>query len=450
MSKRLHAQCSVCCERFTVRDRKVVCCSFCNYSEACAACYQTYLVSVEIPQCMSCHREWSLDFLSSTFMKSWINGPYKAHREKLLLDSEMALLPASQHLVTNYNMAKTLTQAMKANENRQLELQNELWVLRTVAFNSRERIERIRGSGYHSDGVGNEGNSRTFSTRCPAEGCRGFLETETRKCGTCGVTACRECFGVQSEDHTCSTSDIETAKLLSRDTRPCPKCAVPIHKIDGCDMMWCTQCHTAFSWRSGNPLRQGARFHNPEYVRYLREHRANGEIPRELGDIRCGRELPPLHRWNSFMNRIMRSVTNSERTDLGTTYHALRRIHFRILGHQNRLDHPNHRDNSDLRLQYLLGKLSQDDWKRELMIRKSREDKEEAFRAVYATVYDSALDILLNVYERPATHIKTGLQELHTLFEYSNTEIKALQRRFNNCTAYFLPNNFYSSKNAFV
>ena len=52
-------------------------------------------------------------------------------------------------------------------------------------------------------------------------------------------------------EHTCNPDLVETAKLLAKDTKSCPTCQTKIFKIDGCDQMWCTQCHTAFSWKTG-------------------------------------------------------------------------------------------------------------------------------------------------------------------------------------------------------
>jgi hypothetical protein len=83
--------------------------------------------------------------------------------------------------------------------------------------------------------------------------------------------------------HKCNPDDVATVKLLSMDTKPCPKCATPIFKIDGCDLMFCTQCFAAFSWRSGE-VHEG-RIHNPHYYQYLRDR---GTLPREADDIPCG------------------------------------------------------------------------------------------------------------------------------------------------------------------
>jgi hypothetical protein len=176
--------------------------------------------------------------------------------------------------------------------------------------------------------------------------------------------------------------------------------------------------------------------------------RERGTVPRETGDILCGRELPSVHGWAIISNRISRRFSDAESRDLHVTYNALRHIQFKILAPQN--NNNDNRDNSDLRLRYLLGKLTLDDWKRELMLRKSRVEKDVAFRAVYATVHEAGLEILTGIIDHPTTRLTPGLQEIEALFQYTNTELKALQRRFNNRAAYILPNIFYCSKNALL
>jgi hypothetical protein len=52
-----------------------------------------------------------------------------------------------------------------------------------------------------------------------------------------------------------------------------------------CDQMWCTQCQTAFSWRTG---RIETVIHNPHYYEWMRR---NGTLERNPNDIPCGREL---------------------------------------------------------------------------------------------------------------------------------------------------------------
>lgn len=57
--------------------------------------------------------------------------------------------------------------------------------------------------------------------------------------------------------------------------------------LSNCDQMYCTECHSAFSWRTLK-IEKG-RIHNPHYYEYLRQN--NNEMNRDPLDIQCGREL---------------------------------------------------------------------------------------------------------------------------------------------------------------
>ena len=78
---------------------------------------------------------------------------------------------------------------------------------------------------------------------------------------------------------------------MKKDTKPCPKCGQLIHKINGCDQMWCPGCKTPFSWRTGEIER--GHVHNPEYYRWMRETGQNiGRDPLDERFDPCGNQVP--------------------------------------------------------------------------------------------------------------------------------------------------------------
>ena len=121
---------------------------------------------------------------------------------------------------------------------------------------------------------------------CPSENCRGFL-SQAWKCGTCSVfmfVLIVEKLKVVEKmmDHVCDKDAVATAKLLAEETKPCPKCAVPIYKISGCDQMWCVECQTPFSWKTGQIVT--GIIHNPHFYQWQRDQNG-GVAPRVPG--RC-------------------------------------------------------------------------------------------------------------------------------------------------------------------
>ena len=68
-----------------------------------------------------------------------------------------------------------------------------------------------------------------------------------------------------------------------------------IHKIEGCNQMYCVKCGTAFDWKTLKIVTGVV--HNPHYFEYQAR---NGGIPRAIGDIPCG-GLPDMGLvWNKI------------------------------------------------------------------------------------------------------------------------------------------------------
>ena len=119
--------------------------------------------------------------------------------------------------------------------------------------------------------------------KCPDINCDGFLNNY--KCIICLKTTCGKClsihdkrFGEEYNDYGCKLIDIETLKLIRSDSKNCPSCGVVIYRTQGCNQMWCTCCHTGFSWKTG---KIETNIHNPHYFEWLREtgQESRGVVP---------------------------------------------------------------------------------------------------------------------------------------------------------------------------
>lgn len=117
-----------------------------------------------------------------------------------------------------------------------------------------------------------------YQIPCHKNGCAGLCMDSL--CPVCSSKTCGKCHKKLENDHECNKDDIETVKEISKNSKPCPTCNEAISKVNGCNQMLCTSCHTVFHWQTGKI--DTGRIHNPHYYEIRRL------AGRELGDAICG------------------------------------------------------------------------------------------------------------------------------------------------------------------
>jgi len=236
----------------------------------------------------TCGAQWDRAFLDKGTTDAFRHKAYKAHREQVLKDRERSRLPATQEDAIAVKSARTLHSDTKA---ERMALQAQLEETQRKIYQCERRMalcsEVVASMGtrrmppentlsYVSTTVRSEKPTKeraAFIKPCPAPSCKGFLSTAW-KCGLCETWTCPDCHDWKGESkekdspHTCDAGKVATARLLSKEARPCPKCGVSICKIDGCDQMFCTACNTGYSWRTGQIAASAV--HNPHYFEWLR------------------------------------------------------------------------------------------------------------------------------------------------------------------------------------
>ena len=270
-------ECSICCEKYNKSTRKAITCQACDYS-SCKSCIRKYLLEINNePNCPSCHSIWTQEFIINNCNRSWFSKEHKEHRSKILIDYEMSQLPDTMVAADNYKFKEQLEKRNKDITKEIKELRALIWNLQEEKNDNNITIREIKETKYK------RGETKKFILACPAEDCRGFL-SENYKCDLCQQTTCPNCNEIMEEGHTCDEEAVQSAELIKKETKPCPKCGIRIFKIDGCDQMWCTECHVAFSWRTGR-FETGI-VHNPHFYQWQREMNG-GEAPRVPDDNPC-------------------------------------------------------------------------------------------------------------------------------------------------------------------
>ena len=425
--------CAVCIEPL----RRQAECPGCNY-QVCIKCTKRYILSLETPvKCMNCKVPWSRKTIVNMCGDSFVNTTYKRRREEILFDLETALMPEANDEAIIYkkdsDMRKLVTIRTSEAKNIEREVRNirgsadffalgdDLAVARyketmdMMAVHDEKireihflefKIQTLRGS-----------RSRTKSTpirqnmviMCPGEDCRGFVDSVTSKCGMCDLTICNKCHEPNGDEHTCDPATVETIDMIKKDTRNCPKCKVLIHKIVGCNQMFCVQCKTPFSWTTGEVILGVV--HNPHYFEYLQQN-PNAELRREIGDIPCGGLPEPSY----FRRKII-----TDEASLVILMNALRICHHienhEIPSYQRNINYID--NNRHLRIKYLANELTLKDFKRQIQI---REKAREKFTEI-TTILNTCIVVASDIFRRMLA--QTGgpllINELMTIRQFTNS-----------------------------
>lgn len=389
--------CVICCETRTLRNPMVECaCGF----KACRKCSQRYMLEQRVSKCMSpgCVKEWDRQFVVENFAKTFITGEWKKMKEQVLFDREKALLPATQGVV----------EMRVRQENTKKEIR-EVDTLMRELYERRRNLEQQYRIGGVEGTASTQHERRQFIRACPAGDCRGFLSSQW-KCGTCAKSTCSDCHEVKDEapgqEHVCNPDNVATATLLSHDTKPCPKCATAIFKIEGCDQMWCTQCHTAFSWRTGHIE---TNVHNPHYYEWQRRMN-NGVAPRVAGDIPCGENREITHMTPGIVANAIKLKLNYTQA-LATPAEAQRflllsRRIYRIcesISHLTNVQmdayHAGNRmeNNLELRVEYLQKKISEEEFKIKVQRANKMHEKKREMSGVLNLFVTTVGDIMYRI-----------------------------------------------------
>ena len=321
---RTNMSCSICFDAFTASTRKPIRCPIDSCAKsACRSCYQTFLCGddVSVPKCMFCNTQFThsqLQHLGLT--KAFLQGDFAKHQQDILFAQEQAMLPAAQAAVAHDRLIKGIDDQIKDIHAQIKQLQ----ALKTDLLITKNQLQR-QGPAQDVD------QAEQFIHRCADSDCNGFVSSAW-KCATCDKHTCSHCRELKAERddaaHVCNPDTVASVALLKADTKPCPNCKVLVHKTEGCDQMFCTQCKRIWSWNTG---RFETRGHNPHYLQWMRENHAGG-MPRDPGDVLCGREIDP--HFLAQLNRILpvhpigHDVYNSIASILHLRFHDL--PHFQV------------------------------------------------------------------------------------------------------------------------
>jgi hypothetical protein len=463
--------CSICNENYNKSNHKKIVC-YCNM-EICSTCIKTYILSKnELPHCFQCNIEWTREFMIKNITQVWVKNEYSEHYRNILFKMEESQFMDTIPFIEEKNRKriekeKCLAEISAINE-KIIPLKD--MITRYQHEKSRIYIKmRDIENGINMPSV----ERKTFIRKCPYENCIGYLSTQ-HKCDLCNNWFCTECNELKGLDrnieHTCNPDTLETVKLLQRECKNCPKCTTIIYKIDGCDMMWCVSCHTAFSWRTLQ-IMNGENIHNPHYFEWLRTQNGTAAIQRNPNDIICGREIN-----NQFVIQFMRQYRTkydlkdklivdankklSERDKVtynsypltikenikkyimfGDILNSLIHIQYDDIERRFRnIRNPNDVNESrNLRINFMEKEISEFYFKTELEKRNKNFEKNNQINTLLRMYITCMTDIIYTIYnelnDNSIDNLNNNITQIYNLVDYVNQQFNLIGRTFN-CAKY--------------
>lgn len=411
-------ECDCCCEAFTKSQRKRIECS-CDFTY-CTKCLKHFLLdNGSNPTCMNCNKLLDRKFLCDMLGTNWVNTVYQQHITKFLYDTEISKLPSAQpkaqNIIKSKNIDKEIHNLQKEIDKLKQQQQQKKLEKRNLLKNPIEKIQFIK--------------------KCPADGCNGSLSTSW-KCGMCLQFSCPKCHEVigldKNVEHVCDENSLASVEEIKKTTRNCPGCGAATFKISGCDQMFCTVpgCETAFSFRTGR--KQTGIIHNPHYFQ-MRAQGLLGANTRTPGDRICGG--PPDYAVINYICDLInideqgnpyQTTSNANRTQRyhlrGAIYNTNSpadmlneviyrgSLHFNHIVDDLRRQLQNISNTEDLRVQYLLKQITENQLKKKLSILdKKRKWQQDVLHII--EIYGNILQEQLLYITMGVTHLQTFIIE---------------------------------------
>ena len=450
--------CQICCNDFNKSTRTPIKCKNLECKVlACKECVRTYLsTQTGDPHCMGCKIAFDDNFIVMNLNRTWCEKDYRKHRKGILLEQQMARMPETVEAAERFNEINTI-----AEKNREInsQISDLRRAIRQLELERNRNEIRVYNLNHHGNQEGKEQEKRKFIMACPDDDCRGYLSSGY-KCEMCKLFTCSHCLKIIGPDknnhnHVCNEDDVKTADFIKSTTKPCPGCGERIFKIEGCDQMWCTQCHVAFSWRTG--MVDNGVVHNPHFYAH---QRAGGGAPlRNPGEIACGGMPNWWNIRNIMRNRYYRhnslhknefrkfidNICDLHRTFAHIQHYELQRARQKIR------DNANHEPD---RIRYLLKQITKEDLANNVIRKDKLRRKYTELVHIYELIHVVSVDLFrwIENYitnEAPTSQdgveltimsdINEKINELEGLRVYANEQLGTISVSYNQKVPQFRP-----------
>ena len=377
--------CVICCESFTKCMRsKFICRRNACLFECCRKCIKNYIEStLTVPHCMSCKYEYDDVVIMNEITQTYFNNVYQAKMTDIVMHLERSLITSTLDEAVQYKRKRDATLLMSQLIIEKNNLIAEIiycekrpyepYITQLHALNTKlsENMNKSSKplSEIHAD------KKQKIIMRCQHDQCKGSI-VSSYVCNLCNRSTCSKCLCAKIDNtHTCDTDNILSASFIKKDTKPCPNCSQRIHKVEGCDQMWCTECNTAFSWSTG-VLVIGT-VHNPHYFDWMNQ---TGNIPiEECGQMPYFRFCYVRCRYEPQLDQVLRSLSEI--------------IRFTAELHANELPFTPQTYKS-IRIEYILNMITESEWRSKINKQRLKIRNAQQHRQFMDVLHKVSIDIL--------------------------------------------------------
>ena len=354
------------------------------------------------------------------------------------------MLPAAQAAVAHDRLITSINEQIKD----VIAQIKQLMDLKTDLYRTKNQLMR-QGPGHVED-------VQQFVHRCADSECNGFVSSAW-KCATCDKYTCAHCRELKScrddDEHVCNPDTVASVALLKMDTKPCPNCKVLVHKTEGCDQMFCTQCKRLWSWNTGKFETHG---HNPHYLQWMR---GNGGMPRDPNDVLCGREVDHgfIRHLHQSIQSIASDLSNEEKVELQQVVNMISTIPHLRFDEAPRFQVDRVNMNLNARKAFVSNVMPLNRFKQAIrrsnLIALKNDDISQILQAVIQAATDISFRLLhdLNVRDRDRNRnklpsISSFATEFQNLIKYANNELHIIHTDFSSPPSkrsFFHTNSFH-------
>lgn len=437
MSKSTLPECDICQEQCNNSNHKHAQCPKCQ-ADVCRTCIRTYLLnSVQDPCCPNCKHLWDAEFLNNLCGTTWTFQEYRRHRQTLLMDRERAKLPGDVEAIAMYkNYLDRKKEADNFHEEIEAKRQAYLEAIGTQDQMLQE-AERLR---LNALGLKPKKKDKwKFILPCPGKDCPGYLST-VGKCPVCEQWTCMKCFEQKgphkNSDHECKEENVASAEHIKKNTKRCPECGVPCVRVSGCTQMWCPQCHTSFSYRTGEVYKDPV--HNPERTLWINNGQAAPTRKRKSQAMSSssssgggGATAPPcptqlVH--PSAFRDAMTNMSSSLKNSIGSIYDGVGDLEGYRLGRLRRLAQ-NQNASKAMRIQYALNVMEEEKMKRILEQQHRKRYHWTQILNVMTLVYEVLRDAIADmVQQKTVASAKRVLKQHKMIMKHAKNRLSQIHR----------------------